>query len=206
MVSLSQQVAKLSARSPESPLTKTYSSAGTPRTYVIPAPDMPPPPPAKQTLKLSLQKKTAALSPQPVENPEPAAQTLYAAATTVGPGTDNSFTVVAKKKKPQKKGPLRPLYNPNDQKVVAQIHPDTPPESTVQATWRYLQMANAAIREYQKNPDYRFIRCYVTMKQNLVLQTSTKTQCLDYVPYLDAIKNRLEQEGKLHITAIDGEP
>ena len=44
------------------------------------------------------------------------------------------------------------------------------------------------------------------MEQNLVLQTSTKTQGLDYVPYLDAIKNRLEQEGKLHITAIDGEP
>ena len=114
--------------------------------------------------------------------------------------------MVARKKKPQKKGPLRPLYNPNDQKVVVQIHPDTPPEPTVQATWRYLQMANAAIWGYQKNPDYCFIRCYVTMKQNLVLQTSAQTQDLNYVPYPEAIKNRLEQEGILHITAIDREP
>lgn len=67
-------------------------------------------------------------------------------------------------------------------------------------------MANQAIREYQNNPDYCFIRCYVTMKQNLVLQTSTKAQSLDYVPYLNAIKNRLEQDGKLRATAIDGEP
>ena len=99
-----------------------------------------------------------------MEIPEPAAQTSYAADTAAGPGTDNSFTVVAKKKNPQKKGPLRPLYNPNDQKVVVQIHPDTPPEPAVQATWRYLQMANAAIWGYQKNPDYCFIRCYVTME------------------------------------------
>ena len=49
-----------------------------------------------------------------METPEPAAQTSYAAAAAAGPGTDNSFTVVAKKKNPQKKGPLRPLYNTND--------------------------------------------------------------------------------------------
>ena len=90
--------------------------------------------------------------------------------------------------------------------MVVQIHPDAPPEPAVQATWRYLQMANAAIREYQKNPDYCFTRCCATMKQNLVLQTSTQTQDLNYVPYLEAIKNRPEQEGILHITAIGREP
>ena len=112
------------------------------------------------------------------------------------------------KKKTAKKGPqpLKPLYHPNDQKVVVQIHPDTPPQSSIQMTWQYLQMANCAIREYQKDLDYCFIRCHVTMKQNLVLQTSTKTQGPDYLPYLDAVKAKLEEEGKLRATAIDGEP
>ena len=66
-------------------------------------------------------------------------------------------------------------------------------------------MANRAIREYQKNSDCCFIRCRVTIKQNLVLETSTKTQGPKYLPYLEAIKNRLE-EGELHVTSIDGEP
>ena len=65
-------------------------------------------------------------------------------------------------------------------------------------------MANRAVREYQKNLDYCFIRCHITMKQNLVLQTSTKTQGPDYLPYLEAIKSRLEEEGKLRFTSIDG--
>ena len=73
-------------------------------------------------------------------------------------------------------------------------------------TWQYLQMANRAIREYQKDLDYCFIRCHVTMKQNLVLQTSMKTQGPDYLPFLEAIKARLEEEGKLQVTTIDGEP
>ena len=111
-----------------------------------------------------------------------------------------------KKVKAQKKGPLKPLYNPNDQKVIVQVHPDTPPQESVQMTWQYLQMANRAVRDYQKDLDYCFIRCHVTMKQNLVLETSMKTQGPDYLPYLEAIKARLEEEGKLQVTAIDGEP
>lgn len=67
-------------------------------------------------------------------------------------------------------------------------------------------MANRAVREYQKNLGYCFIRCYVTQKRNLVLQMSTKIQGPDYLPYLEAIKTRLEEEGKLNVTAIDGEP
>ena len=67
-------------------------------------------------------------------------------------------------------------------------------------------MANRAVQEYQKDLDYYFIRCHVTMKQNLVLQTSMKTQGSDYLPYLEAIKARLEEEGKLQVTAINGEP
>ena len=107
--------------------------------------------------------------------------------------------VIHKKPKQQEKGPLKPLYNTNGQKAAVQLHPDTPPQSSVQATWQYLQMASRAIREYQKDLGYCFVRCYVTTEQNLALQTSTKTQGPDCLPYLEAIKARLE-EGKLHIT------
>ena len=146
--------------------------------------------------------------PTPQAQPAvPVARASYANVTAAAadPTADISFTVVSSKKKQQQKGPPKPLYNPNDQKVVVQLHPDTAPQSSVQATWRYLQMANRAVREYQKNLDYFFVRCHVAMKQNLVLQTSTKTQGPDYLPYLEAIKNRLEDEGKLRVTSIDGE-
>ena len=66
-------------------------------------------------------------------------------------------------------------------------------------------MANRAARGYQ-DLYYCFIRCHVTMKQNLVLQTSTKIQGPDYLPCLGAIKGRLEEEGKLRVTAVDGGP
>ena len=198
IVSLSQQVARLSAtqQPAQQPTkaTKTYSSAGTPRTYSAPA-GAPPAPPAKPSLKLTLNKK-----PTPAE----ASYANVTAANT--DNTDKTFTVVTHKKKPTKKGPLKPLYNPNDQKVIVQIHPDTPPQESVQMTWQYLQMANHAVRQYQKDLDFCFIRCHVTMKQNLVLQTSTTTQGPDYLPYLEAIKAQLEEEGKLRVTAIDGEP
>lgn len=69
-----------------------------------------------------------------------------------------------------------------------------------------MQIANKAVREYQKSLDYCFVRCHVTQKQNLVFQTSGKTQGSDYLPYLDAIKTCLENEAKLNVTAIDGEP
>ena len=67
-------------------------------------------------------------------------------------------------------------------------------------------MANHTVREYQKDLDYCFIRYHVTMKQNLILQSSMETQGPDYLPYLEAIKACLEEEGKLQVTAIDGEP
>ena len=67
-------------------------------------------------------------------------------------------------------------------------------------------MANRAVREYQKGPDYCFVQCHVTQKQNLVLQTSTKTKGTDYLPNLDAIKAKIEQEAKLQVTSIEGEP
>ena len=44
------------------------------------------------------------------------------------------------------------------------------------------------------------------MKQNLVLQTSMKTQGPSYLPYLEAIKVHLEEADKLQVTVIDGEP
>ena len=67
-------------------------------------------------------------------------------------------------------------------------------------------MANHTVREYQKGPEYCFIRCHVTQKQNLVLQTSTKTEGTDFLPYLDAIKMKIETEAKLQIPSIEGEP
>ena len=168
----------------------------------------PPPPPAKPKLKLSLQEKQPAPGPDPTaQTPHPPSGASYTnvAVTAVDPEAEKTFTVVTHKrpKQQKKKGLLRPLYNPNDQKVV---HPGTPPQPSVQMTWQYLQMANRAVREYQKDLDYCLIRCYVMMKQNLVLQISTKTRGPDYLSYLEAIKTRLEEEGKLQVTAIDGEP
>ena len=66
---------------------------------------------------------------------------------------DKPFTVVSSKKKKQQKGPLKPLYNPNNQKVVVQLHLDTSPQTSIQATRQYLQTANRAVRKYQKNFD-----------------------------------------------------
>ena len=67
-------------------------------------------------------------------------------------------------------------------------------------------MANRAVCEYQKGPEYCFIHCHITQKQNLVLQTSTKITGKDFLPYLDAIKMKVETEAKLQITSIEGEP
>ena len=117
-----------------------------------------------------------------------------------------AFIIVSRKKKNQFKGPLKPLYDPNNQKIIIQIHPHTPPQTTIQITWQYIQMANRAIREYQKGTDHCFVPCHVTQKQNLVLQTSTKTKGTDYLPYLDAIKAKIEQEAKLQVTSIEVEP
>ena len=46
----------------------------------------------------------------------------------------------------------------------------------------------------------------MTLKKNLVLQTSFKTRGSDYPPYLDAIKTAFEEKANLRVTSIDGEP
>ena len=46
----------------------------------------------------------------------------------------------------------------------------------------------------------------MTQKQNLILQTSTNTKGIDYLPYLDDIKARTEEKAKLRTTSIEGEP
>lgn len=48
-------------------------------------------------------------------------------------------------------------------------------------------------------------RCLASLRFTL-LQTSTKTQGPDYLPYPEAIKGRLEEEGKLNVTVVDREP
>ena len=83
--------------------------------------------------------------------------------TAVVPDDDKAFTVVTKKKAKNGPQPLKPLYDPNDQKVIVQPHTQT----SVQMTWQYLRMANRAVWEYQKELDYCFIRCHVTIKQIL---------------------------------------
>ena len=116
------------------------------------------------------------------------------------------FTLVQNKnKKKANPKPLKPRYDPNDQRVILQIHPDTPPATDVQSTWRYLRLANKAVRHYQQELDYCFVRCHATLKNNLVLQTSLKTCGTDYQPYLEAIKTAFEEEEKLRVTSIDGE-
>ena len=54
---------------------------------------------------------------------------------------------------------------------VVQVHPDTPPED-VQTTWKYLRLANKAVRGCRKEQEFCFLRCHVTLKKNLVLQAS----------------------------------
>ena len=64
--------------------------------------------------------------------------------------------------------------------------------------------ARKAVREHNKELDHCFIRCHVTPKQNLVLQTSLKTRGSGFLPYLDAIKTALREEVKLQVASIDG--
>ena len=133
VTNLSQQLVRKSAAAStgNSTTVKTYSSAGTARTYTVPG--TPPPPPAKKTLKLSIQKQPAVSEePNPtVREPE---NTTYAAVAAATSDSEKAFTIVSRKKKNQFKGPLKPLYDPNDQKVIIQIHPDTPPQTTIQMT------------------------------------------------------------------------
>ena len=162
-------------------------------------------PKATPKLQLSLQKKPVLPGPENTTSPSVPVSSTYAG---VAKTTDNTteFNLVSRKKVPKKPAQLlKPHYDPNDQKVIIQLHPSTPPQSTVQITWQYLQLANKAVREYQKDLDFYFVRCHVTQIQNFVLQTSPKTRGTDYFPYLDAIKARIETEAKLQITSIDAE-
>ena len=155
------------------------------------------------TLKLTLQKKAPQVQSQQAKLKDPVS---YAGVAAQGemPTTDISTKNIGKRNQKSVKT-LKPLYEPNDQKVIIQLHPSTPPAKDIQTTWQYLRIANKAVREYCKELDYCFIRCHVTLKQNLVLQTSLKTKGSDFLPYLDAIKNALQEEAKLQVTAIDGE-
>lgn len=64
--------------------------------------------------------------------------------------------------------------------------------------------ASKSVRQYNKELDYCFIRCHVTPKQNLALQTSLKTRGSDFLPYPDATKTALREGVKLQVAAIDG--
>ena len=146
VTNLSQQLARKSAAAPtgSSTTVKTYSSAGTARTYTVPG--APPAPPAKKTLKLSIQKQPAVSQEANPAVGQPENKT-YAAVAAATSDSEKAFTIVSRKKKNQFTRPRKPLYDPNNQKVIIQIHPDTPPQTTIQMIWQYLQMANRAVRE-----------------------------------------------------------
>ena len=218
---LSQQVARSAKINPMPPCPPATEAPP-------PAPTPPPQVPAmanrsttaKPRLRLSLQQKQGA-QPQTAttlgatQQAETMAatqqqqQATYATTAATKDGT-TGFTLVGGKKtrKTTVTAPktLKPLYDPNDQKVIIQLHPDTPPREKIEETWQYLQLANKAVREYQKDLDYCFIGCHVTLKKNLVLQTSFKTRGSDYLPYLEAIKVAFEERTSLRVTSIDGEP
>jgi hypothetical protein len=191
-------------------LSQTRANTGNPQTVNVMQGDGPvqtaskqtdkPQAKSKPTLKLSLGGKTPEMATN-TQNP-PGKNSTYAGAAASAPEAAG-FTVVSNKKKKEKL--LKPQYDPNDQRVILQIHPDTPPATDVQSTWRYLRLANKAVRHYQQELDYCFVRCHATQKNNLVLQTSLKTRGTDYQPYLEAIKNAFEEEEKLKVTSIDGE-
>ena len=56
VTSLSQQLARAQSGNTAGAITKTYSSAGSPRTYTVQGQEPPPPPPRNPTLQLSLSK------------------------------------------------------------------------------------------------------------------------------------------------------
>lgn len=143
--------------------------------------------------------------PPPQSKPEVAS---YATAAAAPEGTTEFTRVTNRNKNKNKKAAapkiLKPMYDPNDQRVVMQVHP-TPPAVDVQTTWKHLRLASKAVREYQKDLDYCFVGCCVTRGIGLVLQTPLKTKGSDYLPYLESIKTAVEEEEKLKIILIGGE-
>jgi hypothetical protein len=159
----------------------------------------PNPPPAGKPA-MAQQSSTSNAGPTgPKPKPKSAGKPTYAGVTSASPPAPPAVP----KKAPQI---LRPRYDPVDQKVILQIHPDTPPKDDIASTWKYLQLANTTVREYNKEPKFCFVRCHITSKQNIVLQTSITTRGADYTPYLDSIKNAFQQQHQLNVTTIDSEP
>jgi hypothetical protein len=206
MSSMSAKITNLSHSNTNTGKSHTPNATerdGPSSTTAAPKQTAKPQPKPKPTLKLSLGGKNAD-KPSNAEKPPGNNNNTYAGAAASAPeGT--GFTTVVNKKKKEKEKLLKPQYDPNDQRVILQIHPDTPPATDVQSTWRYLRLANKAVRHYQRELDYCFVRCHATQKNNLVLQTSLKTCGTDYQPYLEAIKSAFEEEEKLKVTSIDGE-
>lgn len=102
-----------------------------------------PQPKPKPTLKLSLGGKNAD-KPTSTEKPPGNNNNTYAGAAASAPESAG-FTTVVNKKKKEKEKLLKPQYDPNDQRVIIQVHPDTPPATDVQTTWRYMRLANKAV-------------------------------------------------------------
>ena len=120
---------------------KTPTPASKPTPPTKPAP---PAKPAKPVLKLSLNK-TAVPTPQTTElAPQNTGRSYAMVAATAAADATPGFTVVTSNTKQRQKGPqtIRPIYDPNDQKVIVQIHLDTPPRTEAQQHWQYLQLAN----------------------------------------------------------------
>ena len=101
VISLSQQVAKLSAKTPEAPLTDLLfyehpSDLQSPCSWGTTAPSC-------QTNPETITPEKAGrpgAAPPTAQVPGPTNQTSYATVAVAGPEADKSFTVVTKKKKP----------------------------------------------------------------------------------------------------------
>ena len=163
--------------------------------------------PAKPVLKLSLQKQDSVDASEQNPRPQPA-QPQTASYATAAAVLEGYGFIVDLSSKNKKRGTqiIKPPHDPNDQKVVVQIHPNAPARTDLQSIWRYLQAANKVVNEYRKDLEFCFVGCHVMNEQNVVLQTSSRARATDYIPYLDAIRTTLTEEAGLNISSIDGEP
>lgn len=207
---LPQAAKPLTPPLPAAPASKSAPPAKPPAPPPPAAPASMPASPSKLTKpvpKLSLQKQDSVDASEQNPRQQPAQPQTASYATVAAVPEGYGFTVdLPSKKKKRGTQMIRPPHDPNDQKVVAQIHPNTPARTDLQSTWRCLQVAYKVVNEYRKDLDFCFVGCHVMSEQNIVLQISSRTRATDYIPHLDAIRTTLTEEAGLNISFIDGEP
>ena len=127
MANMAQQIARL---------PRNLNSTNPSQTNQPPQPTTTPPKQATKptALKLTLQKKAPQVQSQQAK---PKGPVSYAGVAAQGemPTTDPDISTKNTGKRNQKGvKTLKPLYEPNDQKVIVQLHPSTPPAKDIQTT------------------------------------------------------------------------